>query len=1118
MAKKEFKLTNIAVSNRTTVYFMTVFLALFGILTYVTTPKENFPEVDVPFIMIMTSYPGASPVDVENLITQPIEKELKGINGVKDISSKSIQDFSTIFIEFEMNVNEDQGYLDVTEAVDKVLPDLPNDLEDDPEVKKIEFSEFPILNINLSGDLSMVKLKAIADDLQDEIEALEEITRVDIVGALEREIQVNVDLYRMQAAELTFADIAAAIAGENTTISGGQVQSDGTKRALRVNGEYRDPLEIRNILLKDGVYVKDIAEVVDGFEDRESYARLDGQQVITLDVIKRGGKNLIEGVDKINVLLDQFKQTAPENLVIKITGDESVMIRNSISNLFNTLALGFLVVVLVLMFFMGIDNALFAATAIPLSIVIAFVSLPVLDFTVNSVVLIGFILVLGILVDNSIVVVENIYRHFTTTEDLPILPATKRAVGEVAGPVFTGTLTTMAPFFPLVFWPGIIGRFMYYVPVIIIVTLAASLLVAFTMNPVFAVSFMRYRLNEEQRGNHRRNLVIAGSALGAAVLFRLAGIRVPGNLLLILVVVFLLTRYVLSGLIRRFQLSFVPWMRSTYKSHLAQLLVGKRPWGIIALAILLLIGTFVLLNIKGPRVVLFNQGDPLRIMIYITMPEGTHIDATNEVTRKLERQVNAIVGEDNPDVESIVTNVAVNAGSNIFDREVQDKLAKITIKFVEYKYRTGEKSTTEILNEIRDRVQPIPGAEIVVEEEEHGPPTDPPINIEIRGKDIDVLADVSQRLLNYIDELHIPGIEHLKRDMEIRKPELVVQIDRVKANQLGVSTAAIGQMLRNALYGNEVSKYREGEDQYPIMVRLKREQRHDLDTLLTQNVFVPGEKGGPDRRIPMSTLVKVKDVNTYGGILHKDARRTITLYSNVLKGYNANEILAEIQKALPAFDLPEGYHVAFTGEQEDQAESGAFIMKALVIALGLIFIILVAQFNSIGKASIIMTQIVFSLIGIFWGITIFDIDFSIIMSGLGVVAVGGVVATNGIILIDYLNEMMETESNGMDAVVKAASIRLVPVLLTAMSTILGLLPLACGININFVTLITELNPHIYLGGPDSAFWKPLAWALIFGLGFATFLTLAVEPTMYYLMYGKKHPGGPGGQQTANRIE
>ncbi len=1118
MSKKEFKLTNIAVNNRTTVYFMTVFLALFGILTYVTTPKENFPEVDVPFIMIMTSYPGASPVDVENLITQPIEKELKGINGVKDISSKSIQDFSTIFIEFEMNVNEDQAYLDVTEAVDKVLPDLPNDLEDDPEVKKIEFSEFPILNINLSGDLSMVKLKAIADDLQDEIEALEEITRVDIVGALEREIQVNVDLYRMQAAELTFADIAPAIAGENTTISGGQVQSDGTKLALRVNGEYRDPLEIRNILLKDGVYLKDIAQVVDGFEDRQSYARLDGQQVITLDVIKRGGKNLIEGVDKINRLLAEYKQTAPENLIIKITGDESVMIRNSISNLFNTLALGFLVVVLVLMFFMGIDNALFAATAIPLSIVIAFISLPVLDFTVNSVVLIGFILVLGILVDNSIVVVENIYRHFTTTENLPILPATKRAVGEVAGPVFTGTLTTMAPFFPLVFWPGIIGKFMYYVPVIIIVTLAASLLVAYTMNPVFAVSFMRYRLNEVRRNNHKRNMVIAGSALGVAILLWLAGIRIPGNMILILVVIFLVTRYILSDLIRRFQVSFVPWMRSTYRGHLAQLLVGRRPWIIITLAIVLLIGTFVLLNVKSPRVVLFNQGDPERIMVYVTMPEGTHIDATNEVARELERQVNAIVGKDNPDVESILTNVAVNAGSNIFDREIQDKLAKITIKFVEYKYRTGERTTTEILNELRERIQPIPGAELVVEEEEHGPPTDPPINIEISGKDIDVLTGISERLLAYIENLNIPGIEHLKRDMEIRKPELVAQIDRVKANQLGVTTAAIGQMLRNALYGSEVSKFREGEDQYPIMVRLKRDQRHDLDTLLNQTVFVPGEKGGPDRRIPISTLVRVRDVNTYGGIIHKDAKRTITLYSNVLKGYNANEILGEIRKALPGFDLPEGYHIAFTGEQEDQAESGAFIMKALIIALGLIFVILVAQFNSIGKAGIIMTQIVFSLIGIFLGITIFHIDFSIIMSGLGLVAVGGVVATNGIILIDYTNEMMEVESNGMDAVVNAASIRLVPVLLTAMSTILGLLPLACGININFVTLVTELNPHLYFGGPDSAFWKPLAWALIFGLGFATFLTLVVEPTMYYLMYGKKHPGGPGGQKTADRIE
>ena len=562
----------------------------------------------------------------------------------------------------------------------------------------------------------------------------------------------------------------------------------------------------------------------------------------------------------------------------------------------------------------------------------------------------------------------------------------------------------------------------------------------------------------------------------------------------------------MTGLIKRFQLKFVPAMVATYRKHLSAVMVGKRPWAIIFLAVALLIGTFVLLGIKSPRVVLFNQGDPRNIMVYITMPEGTHLSRTSEVAGLVETQVHRILGPDNPDVESILTNVAVNAGENFFERDTQDKLAKVTIKFLEYKYRTGALTTTELLNKLRAEIQPIPGAEIIVKEENQGPPVGAPISIEISGKDIDRLADTATGLLTFINGLHIPGIEKLKMDMELRKPELVT-IDRTKANQLGVTTAAIGRTLRTALYGDEVSKYREGEDQYPIMVRLAKDQRHNLDDLLNQTVFVPGEKGGPDKRVPLSTLVTIDDVNTFGGIIHQDARRTITLYSNVLKGYNANEILREVRLALPEFNLPEGYHISFTGEQEDQAESAAFIMKALIIALALIFIIMVAQFNSIGKSAIIMTQIVFSLIGIFWGITIFDIDFSIIMSGLGVVAVGGIVATNGIILIDYTNEMMEVESNGLDAVIRAASTRLVPVLLTALSTILGLLPLACGININFVTLITELNPHIYFGGPDSAFWKPLAWALIFGLSFATFLTLVVEPTMYYLMYGKRHPGG-----------
>jgi multidrug efflux pump len=1100
MKEKGFKLTNISVDNKTTIYFAVVFLVIFGILQYYSTPKESMPEIDVPFMIVTTIYPGTSPTDIENLITRPIEKELKGISGIKEINSQSLQDFSMIFIEFETGTDDTQSYLDVKEAVDGARSELPNDLDDDPEVIKIEFSEFPILNINLSGDLSLVKLKELADDLQDEIESLEEVTRVDIVGALDREIQINIDLYKMQTSGLTFTKIRDAVANENLTITSGLIEKDGVKNNLRVVGEFDRVEQIRNILLKEGIYLKDIADVVDGFEDRKSYARLNESNVITLNVIKKGGKNVIYAVDKIKEILKDFEEKAPENLIITITGDNSKYIRNNISNLFNTIVIGFLVVIIVLMFFMGIDNALFAGLAIPLSIVIAFIFVPLIGFTINNVVLMAFILVLGILVDNSIVVVENIYRHYTTTENLPIIPATKRAVGEVAIPVLTGCLTTMAPFLPLIFWPGMIGKFMNYIPVVINITLAASLLVAYTMNPVFAVSFMKYEGERKIKRKNKKIIIISLVILVIAVPFYLLRIMLIGNMIIIGLAIYLLGIYVLKPLTKGFQSRVLPRFISFYKSIISAVLEGKRPYVLFAVIIVFLICSFILFAIKTPRVILFVQGEPNSINVYITMPEGTHVDVTNSITKIIEERVYEILGRSNPNVESIVTNIAVNAGSGIFRRSSQDKLARITIRFVEYKDRTGDKSTRDYLNELRKKLVGIPGAKIVVDARMMGPPTDKPINIEISGEDIDKLIVISERFYEYINSLNIGGIEQLESDMDLSKPEIILKIDRDKANQLGVNTAKIGSMLRTAIYGNEVSKFREGDDEYPIMVRLDKKYRNNIETLLSQEI--EGKSGNPANMIPLSAVASIEYRSTYGGIIHRDNKRVITLSSNILSGYNAREVVSKIQNSLKDFEIEEGYTINFTGELEQQAENARFIFQALFIALGLILIILVTQFNSIGKPLIILTQIFFSFIGIFLGLVIFNIDFSIVMSGLGIVAVGGVVATNGIILISYMDSRMALGGDSKEAVVTGATTRLIPVILTAASTILGLLPLAIGINIDFVALFSQLNPHIYFGGDTANFWNPLAWAIIFGLSFATFLTLIVEPTMYYIIYGR----------------
>lgn len=1104
---KGFKLSNIAVDNKTTIFIFTAVLTIFGIMQYLSTPKEQFPDIVFPYFMINTIHPGTSPADMENLITSPIEQELKGIEGMKTISSKSLQDFSLIVAEFDVNANETQAYLDVKQSIDDVRSKLPSDIFQEPQITRLNLSEQPILFINLSGDVGLVKLEKYAKDLQDEIESLEEISRVDIVGALEREIQINVDLYKMQAAGLSFIEIQNAIAMENLTISGGQVSTAGMKKNLRVIGEFERVDQIKDILLKDGIYLKNIAEINDGFKDRESYSRLNGYDIVTLSAIKKSGQNLIDTVDKINPIIEDFVSNASQNLQITTTGDSSVMTRNSVNDLFNTIIFGVIVVVFVLMFFMGTTDAIFVGLSIPLSMLIAFILIPILGFTLNMVVLMAFIMVLGIVVDNSIVIIENIHRVFNTTKDLPILPATKQAVGEVAIPVFTGTITTMAPFLPLIFMPGIMGKFISYLPITIIVTLAASLLVAYIINPVFAVSFMKTNHENNKTlkkpATKRKPFLKYGILLLVTIILYLLKLILLANIILFSVLIYLIVKYVLNNLINKFQNIVLPAMMNSYRKTLTFLLKGKRPYAVIASTVVLLFLSFIMLGITTPKIVFMPSSDPSVINIFVAMPEGTHIAVTDSITKNVEDRVFQALGHDNPNVESIVSSVAVNAGRDVFESSTQEKLAKVTITFVETKYRTGDKSTVVYLDEIRENMKGIAGAEIEVARNEMGPPAGKAINMEISGDDIEVLVEISERLKMFIEDEKIDGIEDLQSNMEINKPELALIVDREKASKLGISTARIGSTMRTAIYGSEISRFREGEDEYPIQLRLDKQYRDNIDILLSQTFSVPSGNGQQPNDIPLSSFSRVEHTSAYGGITRIDNERVITLSSNVLTGYNANEIIQKIKRALNKFDLPKNYSISFTGEQDMQNEIGNYLVKALFIAVSLILIILVAQFNSFAKPLIITSQILFSFIGILLGFMIFGMDISIMMTGMGIIAVAGVVVKNAIILIDYTDLIIDDAKDKIEGIVNAGATRLTPVLLTAMSTILGLMPLAFGMNINFVTLFTELNPDIYFGGDNAAFWNPLAWTIIFGLAFATFLTLVVVPTMYRILYVKE---------------
>jgi len=1103
MKKKEFRLkeffaTSWAVDNKTSIYVLAVFISVLGFMSYLSIPKEQIPEIVIPTILVNTVYPGTSPEDMENLVTRPIEKECKSLADVKKITSNSIQDFSTIVVEFNPGIAVSEAKQRVRDAVDKAKTNLPNNLPKDPDIKEIDLSEIPIMNINLAGDYDLQRLKKYADEAKDKIETLKEITRVDIVGALEREIQIDVDMYKMQAASVSFRDIESAISAENVTVSAGTITSFGTKYTIRITGQFKSPDEIKEIMLKSAsgavVYIKDIADVKDSFKEQESFARLDGKNVITLNVIKKSGENLINASDEIKTIMDEMKSASyPPDLKVTITGDQSRFTKSTLEELNNTILIGFILVTIVLMFFMGLNNAFFVALSVPLSMAVAYLIMPSLGFTMNMIVMFGFIFALGIIVDDAIVVIENTHRIHRSEKN--IVKAAKNAAGEVFLPILSGTLTTLAPFFPLAFWPGIVGKFMHYMPVTLILTLFASLFVAYIINPVFAVTFMKHEYDvTEHRANRKRLIIVSGIFLLLAIFSYISGSFVLGNIFIFVLIMNALYRIVLKDAIAKFQTIVWPWAMKMYERTLVFFLKGRTPWYLLAVVTILFFLSIFFTGIVKPKVVFFPNNMPSSIMVFIKMPEGTDQTVTDSVTKLVEKRVYSVLGEKNQLVESVITNVGFGAGESMFDRSVSSNMGKVTINFVESRYRGGV-STQKYLDDIRVRLKNIPGTTISVDKNKMGPPTGKPVNIEIAGEDIEDLIVTSNEFKNYLDSLRVPGIEQLKSDFEKNKPEIIIDIDRVRANREGLSLGQIGMELRTAIYGKEVSKYKEEEDEYPIQLRYSDQARKNINKVINAKITYRDMNTGLLRQIPISSVATIDYRDTYGGIKRKNLKRVITLSSEVLSGYTANEVVASISSSLPGFNLPKGIEINLTGEREDQAETMAFLLKAMVIAIGLIFFILITQFGSLSKSFIILSEVIFSVIGVLFGIIIFQMTISVIMTGLGIVALGGIVVRNGILIVEFADELKFRGLKTRDAIIQAGKTRITPVVLTATATMLGLVPLAVGMNINFVTLFTELNPHLYFGGDNVMFWGPLSWTIIFGLSFATFLTLVFVPAM-----------------------
>jgi multidrug efflux pump subunit AcrB len=1101
--RKRFWLSSWAIDNRSTIFVITVVITLWGFLAYRAIPKEAFPDIVIPTIYINTVYPGSSPADIESIITKPVEKELKSISGVKKVTSNSIQDFSIIIVEFNTDVGVQVAKQKVKDAVDRARGDLPSDLPMEPIVMEIEFSEFPILNIHLSGEYDLMELNRYAEALQERIETLREIKRADIVGAPEREVQVNVDMYKMQAASVSLQDIQNAIAFENLNVSGGTVNTGEMKRTLNINGEFESADQIGGLIINSmmgrPVYLRDIAQVVDTVKERESYARFNGLNVITLSIIKRGGENLILAADEIREIIADMRatKTFPENLKVDITDDQSRQTRTTLHDLINTIIIGFILVTIVLMFFMGATNAMFVALSVPLSMCLAFMVLPWIGFTLNMIVLFSFLLGLGIVVDDAIVVIENTHRIYGNGK-MPIVEAAKNAAGEVFLPVLSGTLTTLAPFIPLAFWEGIIGEFMRYLPITLIITLTASLVVAYVINPVLAVRFMKPHTSDDQGARARLRKLrwpLLGLLILALLSYLFGGIGV-GNFFISIILLVLLYHLLLTRLVRRFQERAWPAFRNWYGKRLRYAL--KRPGLMIFGTLGLFIVSVILLIARSPKMIFFPQGDPNSAYAYVTLPTGTDPAYTDSVARIVEGRVSQVLGKDNPLIESVISNVGLGASEEMFDRGQQAHKAKITVGFVEYAKRGGA-STAPYLDSIRNALKDIPGAEFTVGQEQNGPPTSKPINIEIIGEDFAVLMKASEDMKYYLDSLQIDGVEDLKTDLVLSKPEIVFDIDRERANRENISTGVIGMEIRTAVLGREVSRFKDVNDDYPIQLRYLPEQRNNIDALRNLTLtYRDMNMNGMMRQVPISAFADVQYSETYGGIKRKNQKRVVTISSNVLPGFNPNTVVAEVRAALDGYEAPEGVTVDMTGEQEEQAETSRFLGRAMLISLALMVIILVTQFNSISKPIIILTEVFFSVIGVLLGYALTGMEFSIVMTGVGIVALSGIVVRNGILLVEFTDVLRKQGMPLMEALVEAGRTRMTPVLLTATAAILGMIPLAVGLNIDFETLFTELDPNIYFGGDNVVFWGPLSWTIIFGLGFATVITLIIVPVLYLL--------------------
>ncbi len=1142
-ADKEFKIASWAIDNPSVIFVMIAILLWVGFQAYQSMPREDYPEIVETKVYVSTPYPGNTAEDIERLITDPLEDRLKNVSNVVETSSTSQEDYSIITVEFDEDITVEQAKQKVKDEVDteKASEDWPtfNGAKVEPNIFDLNLAEsFPIMNVNFTGDYPVERLKEYAEYLEDEIENLPQIKEVDIRGAQKREVEVAVDIYKMMAAKVSFQDVIGAIGNGNMTMSAGNIKTSEQRRTIRVLGEIQNPQELNEFVVKSengAVYLKDIATVTFDEEEKTTFAREYGESVVMLDIKKRSGTNTIEATQQIRELVKKAQANYyPADLNISIANDSSDRTLNQVDDLVNSIIFGIILVVTVLMFFLGFRNALFVGFAIPMSMFISFfvlntlgVIVDSLSFTLNTMVLFGMIMGLGMLVDNGIVVVENVYRLMS--EGMSRTEAAKKGVGEIALPIIISTITTVAAFVPLGLWPGLFGQFMIYFPVTLSVVLGSSLFVALFMNSMLVSQYMEIGDKEISRKGLIRTTAVLGG-LGLLILFIGGPVRGMGTVMIFTALMFWAYKYVIKGLANSFQDKVMPRFENWYERRIKHALRGGNVYWYFGMTVLLLVVTFMLFGMSigsgRTKIEFFPENSPNEVYVYIEYPEGTSIQKTNTITKAIEKRVYDVVAREkykrdadyNYLVESAVSQVGEGAGNPQTDGGSSSEMphrGKVTVSMREFKYRNGL-DTEELRGAIQTDLTGIyPGVSISVEKLNEGPPAGYPVNIELQGKDYDELISTAEDIRNYLNSKNIPFIEELKINVNKSKPSMQVVVDRKKAGELGVAVGQVGNQLRRSLFGEKAGVYKlDGED-YDINVRFNKDIRFDKNALFNQNIIFRDQASGQIKEVPVAAVATQRNSSGFSSIKHRNGNRVVTVYSGLTAGGNPAQVVGDVIKEMENFKgIPNTVRVDYTGEIEEQNKQMEFLVGAFFGGLALIMLILIFQFGGISKPLIIMIAIFLSFIGVFGGLMITGWSFVIMMTMMGIISLAGIVVNNGVVLLDYTQILIDRKKVKLDMddkdllsmedvtkeITKAGKARLRPVILTAITTVLGLIPLAIGLNIDFFSLFTDFDPKIYFGGDNVVFWGPLAWTVIFGLIVATFLTLIIVPVLFNITY------------------